>query len=213
MENRDLTAFNKDRERANNNGCITNEMNEQLKKKYGPRFLGWLLENMGQAACKQKFYNTLMLRFKGLTRTGLDLLYRRDHSILPLRTFDNMLDEELEKHSSLIRYNIFDNFDSIYCLYTYVNIHMLHAFIRIHFIPISVILTSNEMKQCEIVSYKQNMSVLTSIYSYALDLGYHQYGEEEVSHTLHLGYGTHTTFITHVFFSTYLFYDFHTMYN
>ena len=103
MEERDLQKFNSSRGVRDINSMISEQINDELKKKYGPRFIHWLLDKMGIKAMKQKFFNQLMMRFKGLSRSGMQLLVCQTKAILPIRTFDLMLSKQLEDQQQRIK--------------------------------------------------------------------------------------------------------------
>jgi hypothetical protein len=104
MEERDLVKFNKQLNPGDENSLISEQTNNELIKKYGSRFIFWLLDKMGTKAMKQKFLNQLMMRFKGLSRSGMKLMVVQTRSILPIRTFDSMLSQELETQKLRIKY-------------------------------------------------------------------------------------------------------------
>jgi hypothetical protein len=103
LEERDLVKFNQQIGSDHQNSMISEQTNNELIKKYGPRFGFWLLDKMGTKAMKQKFLNQLMMRFKGFSRTGMMLLVVQSRAILPIRTFDSMLSRELEAQQLRIK--------------------------------------------------------------------------------------------------------------
>lgn len=75
----------------------------KLMKKYKAGFVFWLISTAGAKGYQQMFYLIFVLEYKGLSRSGIEMLHRLQVS-LSLRTFDSYRKAALAKVDEANRY-------------------------------------------------------------------------------------------------------------
>ena len=78
-------------------------LQKRLLDKYKAGFVLWLLSSAGVSGYQQLFYIIFVLEYKGLSRSGIEMLHRM-HVSLSLRTFDAHRKAALAKVDDANRY-------------------------------------------------------------------------------------------------------------
>ncbi len=95
------TAFHKlvAQAREQNHNKIDSQYSDVITKKYGIYFHSFILLSlrmMGTSVQHQLFYSTMVMDYRGASRTGLEIINKKGLG-LPLSTYDTYLKSELTK--------------------------------------------------------------------------------------------------------------------
>lgn len=84
---------------------IDTNLSEIFTDKYGSYFHSYILlslHTMGTAVQHQLFYSTMVMDYRGASRTGLDIMYKKGLG-LPLTTYGRYLKSELTQAEEMIK--------------------------------------------------------------------------------------------------------------
>ena len=98
--------------RTDDVSTIEMSVQDRLIEKYKAGFVLWLLTAAGVPAYQQLFYLIFVLEYKGLSRSGIDMLHRMQAS-LSLRSYDSYRKAALESVDATNRYPF--QLTTLYC--------------------------------------------------------------------------------------------------